>query len=173
MSQILSALFVSKAGLHNEVVSIRSKSPSGNNSWEKSTANRRAYFSHALISIKINGQKLFLSPVTNPEPKHLLCFTVSLMLLKLHMLQSRFCPWGHWETKSPVNKKGNNLFTLTEMGWGISPFTYKRRHMSKRQRETTTNFTSSVCLSIRKDSYILKKFFRLLRLLYATADQKP
>lgn len=108
--------FCSKAGLHNEVVSTRSKSPSGNNSWEKSTANRRAYFSHALISIKVNGQKLFLSPVTNPEPKHLLCFTVSLMLLKLHMLQSRFCPWGHWETKSPVNKKGNNLFTLNEMG---------------------------------------------------------
>lgn len=53
-----------------------------------------------------------------------------------------------------------------------TPFIYKMRHMSKRQREMATNFTSSVCLSIRKDSYILKKFFRLLRLFYATADQK-
>lgn len=44
--------------------------------------------------------------------------------------------------------------------------------MSKSQRENATNFIS-VCLSIRKDSYVLKKFFRLLRLFYATADQKP
>lgn len=54
------------------------------------------------------------------------------------------------------------------MGWGTSLSPLKRRHTYKREKGNTTNFTTSVCLSIRKDSCILRKdmFFRLLKLLY-------